>query len=340
MTLVNRDTDKHLQQLAVKNLLHVSAARLDCVPESLQEFYLDACSRDHAQHAEVLAGPPPGESRRIFAPPQTAFRDLTPYGDADFLGVEAYGQRLMRASLDSGLEAVPVPFGATAVTATKEGYAVLSAPEQRVFLLDKNLAPLASCAAQEVGITVSLSTRITEAGDLLAIAVAERREVLFVSKALRVTAKGQLPRASCLNDIAGYEGGALLSEAVPSSNDCGGLLWVHADGTVRSIMEGLARPLGLSVSPQGVIVCGFSGVHLLRTRGLTVTGHQLLPWERIASRIDARSGYLYEAVARGGVLTAIVRLASGGINRNTNFCLFECGLPQEAGGERQREACR
>ncbi len=331
MTPANRNDDRRVRQLAVKNLLHEAAARTERVPELLQELYRDASSCRLEEDAELLAGPFAQTSRHVFSPPNTAFRDPCPCPGGGFLGVEVYGQRLMRLGFDSGLQPVCAPFGASAITSTKEGFAVLSAPDQQLFLLDENLAPLSCCAAQELGIVLNQSTWITEVGDGLAIAVAETREVLFVSKQLRVTGKVRLPRSSSPGSMVGYGGGVLVSEAIPSDSRCGGLLWVHEDGAVRSVMEGLGRPMGLSVASWGWVVCSFSGIHFLRTQGLAVTGHQLLPWAGIAKRIKARSGYCLAAVPRQGKLAVVVRLASGGINRNTNFCLFECDLPGGAG---------
>lgn len=332
MTPANHNDDRRVRQLAVKNLLHETAARAERMPGSLQDLYRDACSCNLEGGAELLDGPPPGTGRHVVSPPHTAFRDLCPCPGGGFLGVEVYGQRLMRLGFDSGLLPVSVPFGASAFTSTKEGFAVLSAPDQQLLLLDGNLAPLSCCAARELGIVLNQSTWIAEVGDRLAIAVAETREIVFVSKKFCVTGKVRLPRSSSLSCMVGYQSGLLVTEAMPSNSNCGGLLWVHEDGAVRSVMEGLGRPMGLSVASWGCVVCSFSGIHFLRTQGLAVTGHQLLPWESIAKPIKARSGYCHVAFARQGKLLVIVRLASGGINRNTNFCLFECDMPEGAGG--------
>ncbi len=176
MTPANRNDDRRVRQLAVKNLLHEAATRGERVPDLLQELYRDASSCRLEEDAELLAGPFAETSRHVFSPPHTAFRDPCLCPGGGFLGVEVYGQRLMRMGFDSGLEPVCVPFGASAITRTKEGFAALSAPDQQVYLLDENLAPLSCCAAQErVGVLPTGGVEVDVDLDLADLAALELR---------------------------------------------------------------------------------------------------------------------------------------------------------------------
>lgn len=329
MSMPKWNADRRMQATAVRNLCLKAASGLEREPESLQDFYRDASACHPGQEVAFLSLPEPDTYRHMVAPPHTAFRDLTPW-DGGLFGVEVYGTKLSAVSMERGLSTAPVGFEVSALTDIPRGFAVLSTSMQQIVLLDAGLKPTFRRNAGELGVTLKQGSRIAHTGDRLAVVLPDARKVLILTDDLVVAAEVRLPCASLAHDIVGYAGGVLLSEGVPASNRGGGLLWVGPDGGIRSLGVGLDRPMGLSVQPQGVVVCDFAGVHFVTLDGLAVAGHACLRWEDAAGSAGERSGYCYETIIEDGEMTTILRLASGGIARNTNFRLLRHAVPQGA----------
>ncbi|MUM77525.1 hypothetical protein GKC30_07770 [Pseudodesulfovibrio sp. F-1] len=324
------DAEKRMQHLAVKQLCLRALAGFQRNSESLSDLYRDVSACLPTRDVAVLAAPGLKPGRSLIAPPHTGFRDLTPWRNGKLLGVEVCGQQLTIADMAKGFSPAPVSFGLSALTATRTGFAGLSAKNQQIVLLDDDLVPAFRRGADELNITLALGSRITAVRDLLAVALPDARKVLFLTPDLEIQADIHLPGAMVVHDLVGYRGGVLLSESTPPNNQGGGLLWLHPDGAVLAVTAMLDRPMGVSVLAQGVVVCDFAGIHFIALDGLAVAGHSCLPWAHAAPRLGASSGYFYEAIVRGGTMTTILRLASGGVNRNTNFCLYEHVEPEEA----------
>lgn len=329
MSMPKWNADRRMQGMAVRNLCLKAASGHDRESESLQDCYRDVSACRPDQDVDFLAASESDACRHMVAAPNTAFRDLTARGGRLF-GVEVYGPSLSGVSFEHGLSCIPVGFAVSAMTDTSRGFAVLSSTEQQIALLDAGFKPTFRRDAGELGVTLNLGSRIADTGDRLAVVLPDARKVLFLTADLVVAAEVRLPRTTVPHDIIGYEGGVLLSEVVPSSNRCGSLLWVGPDGGIRSLGVGLDRPMGLSLQPQGVVVCDFAGVHFITLDGLAVTGHACLRWEDAAGTVGERSGYCYETIIEGGEMTTILRLTSGGIARNTNFRLLRHAVPQGA----------
>jgi len=192
MSMNEWNADRRVQATAVRNLCLKAASGLEREPESLQDFYRDASVCRPDQDVAFLAAPEPGACLSMAAPPHTAFRDLTPWSDG-LLGVEVCGTRLSAVSMERGLSPAPVGFDVSALTEIPGGFAVLSTTEQQIALLNAGLKPIFRRNAGELGVTLSLGSRIAHTGDRLAVVLPDARKVLLLTDDLVVAAEVRLP---------------------------------------------------------------------------------------------------------------------------------------------------
>ncbi|WP_319541308.1 hypothetical protein [uncultured Pseudodesulfovibrio sp.] len=317
--------NSRLMQYAVKNLVLKSAPSSQGGTEPLQDFYRDVCSLRLPPGEVPVEVRLPHSLKQYISPAHTAFRDLTPFGDGRFLGIEVYGRRIVAISCEHGIQSLPVEYDAFALTDTPDGFACI-ATNQQLTVLSGDLIIERSRSLKDFGINANGATRITAAADRYVVVVPETRNVFFVDEDLQLRNNVRLPHGSIVHDVVGYNGGVLLTESVVSCNESGALLWVSEQGEMISVFEGLERPFGISVYQECVLVCDFRGLHFLHADGLVVSGHQCISWDAFAQKVHARSGYIYESIVQSDTVTTIVRLSSGGVSANTNFCLCEFDL--------------
>ena len=326
MMYKGRGMDSRLMQYAVKNMVLKSVSGKSKGADIYQEFYRDVCSLRLPNRGKSVDMRLPQSMKKYVAPANTAFRDLTPVGNGRFMGIEVYSRRLVEISCEDGMRDLPVEYGAFALTGTPDGFAFIASTDQRFTVLNRDLTIHSNCSLKDFGVSANGATRITTSDDSFVVVVPESRKVLFIDKDLRLKKSVNLPYGSTVHDVVGYNGGVLLSESVPVCNESGALLWMNEHGDVFTIFEELDRPFGLSTYQDCILVGDFRGLHFVHVEGMIVVGHQCIPWNEFAQKAQARSGYIYESVIQSDRVTTIVRLASGGISTNTNFCLCEFDL--------------
>ncbi|WP_029896173.1 hypothetical protein [Desulfohalovibrio reitneri] len=270
-----------------------------------------------------------GETRTLRLHPQDFFRSdpargpfmlkhMALAGPSRLLGLNIRGGGVVAVDLDdSGGQAEPLDAGSfRAMTPWGGGLALLGEDGLSLRFTDRDMR-----LGERVAIRGLERPASFLAGGADQLAVLGEDGPAFLNptgEVIRLCGNG-LPFIPSLPCLLGGE--AVLLERYPAKADYGEISLAGPTGRFRPLAGGFHRPVGAKPFPGGLLVCDWSGLHLLFIKDGAVTGRGFLDWRPLKEALGLGSGLGMEAFVADGLLYVLFKTAVPTIPQSQAMCL-------------------
>jgi|GEM_PF-6438547 len=293
--------------------------------EGLRTFYKNFCRGGEQEGEASASGALTFSSLRCVIPEEAALpsllRSISPCAGKGFIGCDQVSRAAHHLDVSGAVRPLPAPGGrplASTLHAGGRTY-MLAQDGSTLWIAEGDLSAVESIGLPE---GIGPNATLVQAGADGATILSPAAKALFRLGPLWTLADRR--RLCChhrLQTGAPFRDGHVFLEWLGDGYCGANLLYFPPQGPPRHVAGGFRSPGHVSAFEHGLLVCDFSGLHILVMDGLNVLRSACMPWTPLLRWLGRDRGIGYEATLVDGSLYVACKFTVPLVGSSQSYCV-------------------